>query len=91
MLNSTRCVVLLPELHELVDYTFRKEHEIVMDFLRLNEIRALDLAPAFANEHDPHTLWVSLDDAHPNARAHRSIANYSLNFLAEDPDTWSAH
>ena len=78
-------VVLLPELHELVDYTFRKEHAIVMDFLRANGIRALDLAPAFANEGDPHSLWVSLDDAHPNARAHRLIADYSLNFLAEAP------
>lgn len=78
-------VVLLPELHELVDYTFRKEHEIVMSFLRANGIRALDLAPAFANERDPHSLWVSLDDAHPNARAHRLIADYSLNFLAEAP------
>jgi hypothetical protein len=62
-------VVLLPELHQLVDYTFRKEHEIVMDFLRLNEICTLDLAAAFANERDPHSLWVSLDDAHPTARS----------------------
>jgi lysophospholipase L1-like esterase len=78
-------VVLLPELHELVDYTFHEEHESVMDFLRANGIRALDLAPAFANERDPHSLWVSLDDAHPNARAHRLIADYSLDFLAEAP------
>jgi len=56
-----------------------------MDFLRANGIRALDLAPAFANEGDTHSLWVSLDDAHPNARAHRLIADYSLNFLAEAP------
>jgi len=78
-------VVLLPELHDLVDYTFRKEHGIVMDFLRANGIPALDLAPQFAKEHDPHSLWVSLDDAHPNARAHGLIADYSLNFLAEAP------
>jgi lysophospholipase L1-like esterase len=78
-------VVLLPELHDLADYTFRKEHRIVMDFLRANGIPALDLAPQFAHEHDPHSLWVSLDDAHPNARAHGLIADYSLNFLAEAP------
>jgi len=84
-------VVLLPELHDLVDYPFRKEHGIVMDFLREHEIPALDLAPRFANEHDPHSLWVSLDDAHPNARAHRLIADYSLDFLREAPGAWPAH
>lgn len=84
-------VVLLPELHDLVNYPFRREHAVVMDFLRANEIRALDLAPAFANEHDPHSLWVSLDDAHPNARAHQLIADYALNFLAEAPKAWPAH
>jgi lysophospholipase L1-like esterase len=84
-------VVLLPELHDLVDYPFRKEHALVMDFLSENGIRALDLAPQFANEHDPHSLWVSLDDAHPNARAHRLIADYSLDFIAEAHEAWSEH
>ena len=31
------------------------------------------LAPAFAGER-PESLWVSLDDAHPNAKAHGIIA-----------------
>ena len=84
-------VVLLPELHDLVDYPFRAEHRIVMDFLSENGIAALDLAPLFADERDPHALWVSLDDAHPNARAHRSIADYSQNFLTEVRSAWPAH
>jgi lysophospholipase L1-like esterase len=75
-------VVLLPELHRLVDYTFAREHALVSSFLRGNGIPVLDLAPSFANETDPTSLWVALDDAHPNAKAHRSIANYSADFIA---------
>jgi pyruvate-formate lyase-activating enzyme len=84
-------VVLLPEFHELVDYTFSKEHAIVTDFLRANEIPVLDLAPKFRNEREPQTLWVSMDDAHPNARAHRLIADYTINFIGETTGTWPAN
>jgi hypothetical protein len=42
----------------------------------------IDLAPRFRDVDDPHALWVSLDDAHPNARAHRMIADHTLPFLA---------
>ena len=84
-------VVLLPEFHELVDYTFSKEHAIVTDFLRANEIPVLDLAPKFRNEREPQTLWVSMDDAHPNARAHRMIADYTINFIGETTGTWPAN
>jgi len=76
-------VVLLPELHELIDYTFADEHRRVTDFLRENDIPSLDLAPFFRDERDPQTLWVAMDDAHPNPRAHRLIAKYTLDFLAE--------
>jgi lysophospholipase L1-like esterase len=76
-------VVVLPELHELVDYTFSAEHRLLTDFLDANGIPFLDLAPSFRGERDPQSLWVSFDDAHPNARAHRLIADYSLAFLAE--------
>jgi lysophospholipase L1-like esterase len=79
-------VVVLPELHELVDYTFAAEHRLLTDFLDENGIRFLDLAPSFREQRDPQSLWVSFDDAHPNARAHRLIADYSLGFLAEDAE-----
>jgi lysophospholipase L1-like esterase len=75
-------VVLLPELHVLAPYPFTREHALVGDFLRANGIAVLDLAPRFGGEHDPQSLWVAQDDAHPNARAHRLIADYCLPFLA---------
>lgn len=84
-------VVLLPELHRLDNYPFAKEHALVTRFLRSNGIPVLDLAPLFHGEENPQSLWVARDDAHPNARAHRLIAEYSVDFLnrskgSEEPE-----
>jgi lysophospholipase L1-like esterase len=84
-------VVLLPELHRLDPYTFEREHALVAEFLRANGIPVLDLAPHFRGVPEPQALWVSRDDAHPNARAHRMIADYTLPLLGEASHTWSAN
>ena len=67
-------VVLLPEQHQLINYPFTKEHGMIMDFLKANDIEALDLAPCFSNYKKPMDLWVATDDAHPNKKAHELIA-----------------
>jgi len=66
---------LLPELHAVgPEYGFREISERVRSAASAAGIaRVTDLAPAFAAE-DPEGLWVSLDDAHPNARAHAILA-----------------
>jgi lysophospholipase L1-like esterase len=74
-------VVLLPELHDLIDYPFAQQYEKVASVLRENGVDVLDLTPAFAGEANPHRLWVALDDAHPNAEAHRRIAEASHAFI----------
>ncbi len=74
-------VVILPELHNLVDYTFADEHEKVASFLESNGIPVLDLAQKFSDQTDPLSLWVARDDAHPNEVAHRLIAEYSRDFI----------
>ena len=76
-------VVMLPELHELVDYPFADVYAKVRRFLESSGIKVLDVTPAFSNEGDPVQLWVALDDAHPNARAHRIIADASYDYIAE--------
>ena len=76
-------VVMLPELHELVDYPFTNVYAKVERFLADNEIEVLDITPAFANEADPMSLWVAMDDAHPNAKAHAIIADASMDFIAD--------
>jgi lysophospholipase L1-like esterase len=80
-------VVLLPELHQLVDYPFVEEHRQITSFLAEIGVPVLDLAPFFREEREPQTLWVARDDAHPNARAHRLIAEYALAFLAGKRDS----
>jgi lysophospholipase L1-like esterase len=81
--NIALQVVLLPELHELVDYPFEAEYAAVSNFLEASGIPNLDLSPFFAGERDPQSLWVAPDDAHPNAEAHRRIAEYSFPFISE--------
>ncbi len=76
-------VVMLPEFHQLRNYPFAAEHLKVATFLRDNGITAMDLAPSFAHESNPRRLWVSLDDAHPNAVADALIARYALPFIAD--------
>ena len=75
-------VVLLPELHELVDYPLADQHAKIQGFLDASHIASIDLAPFFTSEEDPHRLWVALDDAHPNAYAHALIAQYTLDFIS---------
>jgi len=71
----TLIVGLLPELHSVwPDYEFRAIHDQVRQVaLAGGAAQVVDLAPAFAGEVPP-TLWVSPDDAHPNARGHAIIA-----------------
>ena len=77
-------VVLLPELHDLKSYPFDREHGKVKVFLDGLNISYLDIRLRFPPVDDPHSLWVALDDAHPNEAAHKLIAEHSLNFILED-------
>jgi len=77
-------VILLPELHQLGNYPFTDEHAKISRFLTQNGIQNLDLAPKFQHIEKPQALWVAPDDAHPNAIAHRMIADYSLDYLRLD-------
>jgi lysophospholipase L1-like esterase len=76
-------VIMLPELHNLVDYPFDAEYSKVAGFLRDSGINYIDLTDAFRGYQNASELWVAPDDAHPNAKAHRLIAEYSLDFIAQ--------
>jgi lysophospholipase L1-like esterase len=76
-------VVLLPELHNLLEYPFRKEYAKVSAHLDSLGIEHLDLTDAFAGERSPYKFWVAMDDAHPNAVAHKIIADHALPFLMD--------
>lgn len=75
-------VVLLPELHDLKNPPFLREYAMVDRFLTQLDVSVLDLTSHFSKVVDPQTLWVALDDAHPNARAHRMIADFAQQFIS---------
>lgn len=75
-------LVLLPELHDVEEsYPFRFVHERVTAVVARHGVPVLDLDGAFRG-HEPKSLWVSPGDAHPNARAHRLIAERLFAALA---------
>jgi hypothetical protein len=76
-------VVMIPELHNLVEYPFAAEYGKVRTFLESNDVAVIDLTESFAGYENPAELWVAMDDAHPNALAHRMIAEYSVDFLRQ--------
>lgn len=71
----TLVMALLPELHAVgPEYGFQEIYDRVADAAREAGIATvLHLAPRFAAE-QPESLWVSMDDAHPNEKAHAIIA-----------------
>lgn len=74
-------VIMLPELHNLVDYPFADVYAKVGAFLAENDIDYIDLTDSFLGYEDAVGLWVAPDDAHPNALAHQMIAEYSRDFI----------
>jgi lysophospholipase L1-like esterase len=82
--NGTQLkVVLLPELHAPARYPFLKQHAQVAQVLNEANVPYLDLVSKFSGIQNPESLWVAPDDAHPNARAHRIIADSTLEFLSK--------
>ncbi|MBM4337802.1 MAG: SGNH/GDSL hydrolase family protein [Deltaproteobacteria bacterium] len=75
-------VVLLPELHDTRNEIFAGVYGGVAEFLGQNGIEHLNLARLFEARANPMELWVSYDDAHPNAIAHRAVAESIAEFVA---------
>jgi hypothetical protein len=79
--NIALQVVIIPDLHNLANYAFKKEQKMFEDFFKSNGIEVLDLTPFLSNWKDPVALWVSLDDPHPNKTAHQLFARYTVDFI----------
>lgn len=63
-----------PELRELAEYPFAHIERMVHDEVTGLGLPYLNLLPALAGQ-VPSSLWVSLEDAHPNAAANVLIAD----------------
>ena len=76
-------VVLLPELHDTKNQIFREVYDGMANFLGGNNIEYVNLARLFKEQNNEMDLWVSYDDAHPNAIAHKKIAESITEFISE--------
>jgi lysophospholipase L1-like esterase len=74
-------VILLPDFHNLQNYPFLDENEIIMNFLNSQNIEALDITQKFSGIVEANKLWVALDDAHPNALTHEMIYEFTKDFI----------
>jgi hypothetical protein len=76
-------MVIFPVLFDLgPDYPLQKVVDVIADFARANQIRTLDLLPAYRG-HDASSLWLASFDQHPNARGHEIATDAMLPLVAE--------
>lgn len=79
-------MTLIPELHAPNErYPFRRVHALVTEVARKENVRAIDLLPAFSGI-DPRSLWVSPGDAHANARGHEIMARTIYDAIVGDDE-----
>jgi lysophospholipase L1-like esterase len=67
------------------NYPFGYLHDGVKATCASEQIRCLDLLPAFSTIRDPRTMWVSPFDAHPNAMANERA---SVEILQQFAPLW---
>lgn len=68
-------VLLLPEFHDLVNYQLEDEHQKMVRFFKERGVAVMDSLEVFRGE-EGRSFWVASDDSHPNASAHRIIADF---------------
>ena len=76
-------VHFIPELHDLKNYPFISEHNIIKKFLSKNSIKYIDGLDYLQNENEKK-LWVSVYDTHANEKAHKIIGEYLLEYLKKE-------
>jgi lysophospholipase L1-like esterase len=76
-------VMILPAMVKFsaASYPIAEYHQAVAGFCRESGIKCLDTLPAFWGL-DGSQMWISATDGHPDARAHRIIAEALAAFLA---------
>jgi GDSL-like Lipase/Acylhydrolase family len=70
----------LPELHELKPYPFQDVTDKVRKVVEANGLPFIDLLPTVENL-DPSTLWVTVPDPHPNAKADAAFTDGMIKEL----------
>jgi lysophospholipase L1-like esterase len=66
--------MMIPDVHDLVDYRFNFVHDIMRKFAEQNRYAYVDLLPAMTGLR-PQEIWAMPGDPHPNAFAHKLMAD----------------
>ena len=66
-------IASLPELHDVKNYPFSKVTELLRQTTKDLDLEFVDVLPEMQHE-DARRLWVTPPDPHPNALAHKYIA-----------------
>jgi len=75
--NIRLTVVILPEFHDFNNYEFDNIHDKINDFFSEKGRLVIDPLYMFKGS-DSRSFWVAKDDPHPNAMAHKLIADAIL-------------
>ncbi len=78
-------IVVLPEMHQFKDYPFTAVTQAMQSIGDKHGVQVVDLLPYFLNE-DPQSLWVTIQDPHPNAKGHALIAEGIHDTIFRKPD-----
>ena len=79
-------VAVIPEMHQFQNYPFPQVFEFVSSIGQAQRFTVKDLLPYFTRE-EPSTLWVSNEDAHPNAKGHQIIADALYELILKDSNS----
>jgi lysophospholipase L1-like esterase len=66
--------MMLPDVHDLVDYKFGFVHDVMRNFAEQNGYIYVDLLPVMKGLR-PEETWAMPGDPHPNAYAHKLMAD----------------
>lgn len=72
-LDAQLIVFNIPELHELKPYPFADIAASIRTAVEEQNVRFVDLLP-MVEDLEPSSLWVTVPDPHPNAKAHAAFA-----------------
>lgn len=83
-------IVIFPEFHNFKDYRFSEVTDFVSEIAASQNVSVLDLLPYYIN-YEPESIWLSSEDAHPNALGHRIVADAVMKHILEHEQTWGVN
>jgi lysophospholipase L1-like esterase len=73
---------MMPDIHDLIDYKYEFAHKIMLKMAHELGYQTIDILPKFTGK-KARELWVMPGDPHPNAMAHKIMADAIVPMLSE--------